>query len=490
VIGALARREATTSVWALVVVGAALAIALLEPLWAAIVAAAGVAALLILVRPLVALPLLLVAVPFGTLGRASTDSAEPSTFSGGAVEVLVAVLAAAWLADGVRRRRLELRGGVLVAAIGGLAALTLLSVTYADDRGSAAKEALKWLELLLVLLAVVDLVRQRHAARWVIAAALVAGAAEAAYGAMQFVTNSGPAFFEIDGALRAYGNFDQPNPFGGYLATLLPLAVLMALCPANRGWYRLMCLGAGLAILGGIALSQSRGAWLGVAVAAVVLLLVWSPTTRRLLVPAVGGLVGLAVLAFSGFLPPALLERVAQSIAYFGVFDVRTVELTSENFSVVERMAHWQAGWAMFLDHPWLGVGAGNYAEAYPNYYVSTWLDPLGHAHNYYLNMLAELGILGGALLLLVLALLFRDFGSALLRVPQGGWVGRAPSAAVSASRASDAFWRAVLAGVLAALVVFCVHDLFDNLFVHGVNAQLAVLLGLGLVARDHLHVD
>jgi O-antigen ligase len=206
-----------------------------------------------------------------------------------------------------------------------------------------------------------------------------------------------------------------------------------------------------------------------VAVTAGVLLLVWSRQTRRLLVPIVAAALAGSVLALSGLLPASLLDRVSQSIAYFGVFDVRTVDLTSENFSVVERMAHWQAGWYMFLDHPWLGVGAGNYAEAYPNYYVSTWLDPLGHAHNYYLNMLAELGVVGGLVLLLVLGLLFRQLGGPLIHARQ------------------PTFWRAVLGGVIGGMVVFCVHDLFDNLFVHGVNVQIGIMLGLGLIALDRL---
>jgi O-antigen ligase len=176
-------------------------------------------------------------------------------------------------------------------------------------------------------------------------------------------------------------------------------------------------------------------------------------------------------LAVTGALPAAILDRLAQTVEYFGVFDVRSVQLTSENWAVVERMAHWQAGWYMFLDHPWLGVGAGNYAQAYPSYYVSTWIEPLGHAHNYYLNMLAELGIVGGGLLVLVLCLAYRAIAGPLVRFESVG----------------GTFWRAVLAGVFGGLVVFCVHNLFDSLFVHSVNIQIGVLLGLGLLAAERL---
>jgi putative inorganic carbon (hco3(-)) transporter len=271
--------------------------------------------------------------------------------------------------------------------------------------------------------------------------------------------------------LRAFGHFDQPNPFAGYLTTILPLAVFMAVCRENPPPFRWLALGAAGAMVVGIGLSQSRGAWLGAGVAAASLLLAWSPFTRRLLIPCVLAAAFVMVLAIAGLLPASLLDRLAQTTEYFGVFDVRTVDVTSQNWAIVERMAHWQAGWYMFVDHPWLGVGAGNYAAAYPQYYVGMWREALGHAHNYYLNMLAELGIVGGGLLLLLVGLAFRQLGGAL----------------VSSGTQPDSFWRSVLAGVFGGLVVFCVHNMFDSLFVHSVNIQVGVLLGLGLVAADRV---
>ncbi len=49
-------------------------------------------------------------------------------------------------------------------------------------------------------------------------------------------------------------------------------------------------------------------------------------------------------------------------------------------------------------------------------------------------------------------------------------------------------FWRAVLAGVFGGLIVFCIHNMFDSLFVHSVNIQVGVLIGLGLLAADRLN--
>jgi O-antigen ligase len=458
-----------------IVVGLGVAIALPdEAQTAALGTVAGSAAVLALIQPLVAVPLLLLAVPFGSRAAAADPSATSTDPTIGAAELLVALLALAWLARGVRRRELSLYSGGLVVGLVAMVALAGLSIGYADDKTAAVKEMLKWLELLLALVIVVDLVRDPNAARWVIGAMLVAGAAEAAYGAAQFLTDSGPGAFELQGALRAFGHFDQPNPFAGYLTTMLPMAVFMALTRANPRPFRWLSVGAAALITVGIGLSQSRGAWLGALVAAVCLLLAWSTSTRRLLIPcALGAALALA-LALSGALPAAILDRLSQTIQYFGVFDVRTVEVTSENWAVVERMAHWQAGWYMFLAHPWLGVGAGNYAQAYPDFYVGSWIEPLGHAHDYYINMLAELGVVGGGLLLLLLFLAFRQLGGALVR----------------SEDQPDTFWRAVLAGSFGGLIVFCVHNLFDSLFVHSVNIQLGVLLGLGVVAARQLRLS
>ncbi|HEY2595591.1 MAG TPA: O-antigen ligase family protein [Chloroflexota bacterium] len=473
------RRAALVGLWVVVIVVIGVAIALPDQLTDLLLGVAAVGAtILTFIQPLVGLPLLLLAVPFGSRAAAATDptatvattstSTDPTI---GAAEVIIALMTAAWLARGVRRRELNIHSGALVVAILGMVALAAVSIGYAGDKVSATKETLKWLELLIALLVVVDLVRTPNAARWVIGAMLVAGAAEAAYGAVQFLTDSGPAAFDLQGALRAFGHFDQPNPFAGYLTTILPLAVCMALTRANPLAFRLFAAAATASMLVGIGLSQSRGAWLGGGVAAVCLMLAWSRTTRRLLIPCALGGAFLLALAMTGALPTSITDRLSQAIAYFGVFDVRNVEVTSDNWAVVERMAHWQAGWYMFLANPWFGVGAGNYAQAYPAYFVSSWVEPLGHAHNYYINMLAELGVVGGALLVLLLALAYRLLGGALVRT----------------EAQSSTFWRAVLAGAFGGLVVFCVHNLFDSLFVHSVNIQIGVLLGLGVVAAREL---
>jgi O-antigen ligase len=324
------------------------------------------------------------------------------------------------------------------------------------------------------------------------------GSAEALLGAVQFFATIGPGNFGVGDFIRAYGMFGQPNPYAGYLGTILPVALAMTLIP-HPGRFRLIAVVSTMLIGMGIVLSLSRGAWLGLAISLGVIALAWGPRARKLVVPLAAGGVLLIVLSSVDLLPPSIAARINSATENFGVFDVRSVQLTSDNFAIVERMAHWQAGWYMFLDYPFLGVGPGNYPAAYEDYYIPPWREPLGHAHNYYLNMAAEAGVPGLLALLLVLGLTFR----ALLRriraadeilAREGSAVSAAKGPAAGSGRVlgpgeagpialdppfSPMFARALALGLLGSLAMFSIHNMFDNLLVHGVGIQVGVLLGL-----------
>ena len=444
---------------ALLAVGLGGAVAVLPPIQGAALLLGAVLLPLVLARPLLGLCLAIATIPL---------SSEWSVNVGGLnltlMEPAVGLAAVAWLLRGARERSLRIwPSGLLVAQLAVLA-LFLASSLAGEARGPSLKDTIKWIELLLVFMLTVDEAREAPAARWVVLALIGAAAFEAAYGIFQFATGRGPAFFAIGPFMRAHGHFGQPNPFAGYLGTALPLALAVVfLLPRDvlARWARPAAALLALAV----ALSFSRGAWLGIALATTVMLAVVSQRSRRWLVPLGAALLLLGVLGTLGLLPAAVGERLGIIAEYFGPFDVRRVELTPENWSVVERMAHWQAAWYMFLDHPWFGIGPGNYATVYDDYFLPGWLEPLGHAHNYYLNLAAEAGIFGMAAYVAVVVLAFR--------------------AAIRAARGRDPYWRALGIGVLGSLVAISLHSAFDNLYVHGVSVQIGALMGLAQVASD-----
>jgi len=114
---------------------------------------------------------------------------------------------------------------------------------------------------------------------------------------------------------------------------------------------------------------------------------------------------------------------------------------------------------------------------------VGRWRDPLGHAHNYYLNIAAEAGLVGLSAFVLLLTACFLQAWRVLRRFDGG------------LRSAGDHYWRTVALGALGVLVHLAVHSVFDNLFVHSMNVQLALVLGLlGLAGRagetQHAHRD
>jgi O-antigen ligase len=456
-------------------------VALLPPLQAAALLVAAVVVPLALARPLLALCLAIATIPLSSewtlgLGGLNLTLMEPA----------VALAALSWLLAGARERYLRIwPSGLLVAQLA-VFVLFVVSALGAEAPGPSLKDTLKWLELVVIFVLTVDQARRASRARWLLLAIVGTASLEASYGLLQFVTRRGPDFFAIGPFMRAYGHFSQPNPFAGYLATALPLAWALALWSRDEpdGSVRLSAFRperlsatvtawarpAAVLLTAGVLASLSRGAWMGIALAAAVMLAAGSPRSRRWLMALAAALLLLALLGTAGLLPSLVTERLGVVAEFLGPFDVRTVDVTAENWSVVERMAHWQAAWKMFLDHPWVGIGPGNYATVYDRYYLPGWLEPLGHAHNYYLNLAAETGIIGLAGYLVVLVLAFR--------------------AAVLGLRGPNPFWRAVALGVLGSLVAIALHSGFDNLFVHGVSVQIGALIGLAALCSGQAEAD
>jgi O-antigen ligase len=213
-------------------------------------------------------------------------------------------------------------------------------------------------------------------------------------------------------------------------------------------------------LLAGLLASLSRGAWVGAACGVLVLALALGRQARRWAIAALAlGLLGL-VLGGAGLLPGILAERLASLTRYLTVFDADAAAVTPANFAVVERMAQIQAGWRMLLAYPLTGVGPGNYTPAYPAFAVGTWYASRGHAHNYYIHMAAEAGVVG---LLAYVALL----------------AGVAYQAVVTLRRANRTFWRGAAIGCCGIIAAVAGHDLFENLHVLSMGVQLAAVWGL-----------
>jgi O-antigen ligase len=324
------------------------------------------------------------------------------------------------------------------------------------------------------------------------------------YGLVQFVIPSlAPASFLILGGrfARASATFGKPNPFAGYLNMAWPLALALAVyfvshwlqtrsritqaryakqttpvtntlgSPASPrflflgSWFLAFLFAAfALLLLAGLFASYSRGGWIGAIAGLGVLAIAGGRKTAAAagFVVVLGLLIGL-LGAFSA-LPPALTDRLSTISNNLRIFDAGEVAITGENFAIVERMAHWQAGWRMYANYPFVGVGAGNFNPAYPDFFVAPWSTSQGHAHNYYIHTLAESGIFGLLGYLLLVGAMLRE--ALLIRRQQRGTA-----------------WGAAMIGVCGIIAAVAAHNIFENLHVLNLGIQLSSVWGLAIVA-------
>jgi putative inorganic carbon (HCO3(-)) transporter len=389
-----------------------------------------------------------------------------------------------WVVRGLLRRDLYIPLPPLLLPLLGFMGVVLLSLWHPADLWVGFLEWGKWGQITLMFLLVYDRLRGEGGWRRVLlVVALLAGAAvfQAFIGLWQFgLADDLPEHFAIDARFyRAYGTFQQPNPYagflglvGGLLAGLVAVAVWEWLTRitnhesriTNYGLritnYKLgLLLFALVAVAAGLLASWSRGGWMGFAAAIFVIAVLLPRRGGWGLVLAVVIVVGGLGLYTAGWLPASIASRLTGFLEYTRFEDVRGIGINDTNFAVIERMAHWQAALSMWRERFWLGVGFGCYEAAYPAHRLINWPFALGHAHNYYLNLLAETGILGlGAYLTLL--------GSIFVRL----W---------RASRWTTGWVRGLALGLVGAWTHFTVHNFVDNILVNNVHLHLGVLLAL-----------
>jgi putative inorganic carbon (hco3(-)) transporter len=206
---------------------------------------------------------------------------------------------------------------------------------------------------------------------------------------------------ELIGQARSAGPVDASNLYAEILVVLLPLAVLSFRTEASRTLRVLAVISAGL-ICGGLLLTFSRGCLLAAVVVLILMSFVGLLKFRHLVISMVA--VGLLVAV----LQPTVVTRM-MSLGRIKALILGSADGgQTPDSSVVMRYELDVAAWRVFLDHPILGVGPGQFAT----YYSMKYVNRLGlheltkgyQAHNLYLQALAETGLIGLASFVSIMA--------------------------------------------------------------------------------------
>lgn len=325
-----------------------------------------------------------------------------------------------------------------------------LTVAWASRPSSSSSEVGYWWLGILVFLIVLTTVEQPHHARYIAYAFLIGSVISVAIGVGSGGLAAPGAVSQTAVNGRLTGGGTDPNEQASAFIAAMFLSVGMFSVVTGRMARRCL-LGAFLVITFGFFATQSRGGLIALLVAAVAAILLAPEQRRRIL---------------------ALMSVVALASGVLLVADPGIVHrITNVGGGTSGRGDLWRVAWEIFRTNPLFGVGVGNFQVLSGSSHFVLGPGAISRiqylaetpqvAHNTYLQLLAETGVVGLLGYLFAVVGILRTYSAASRRFAQ---IGRPEYADLS---------RAAMMGTIGFLAA--------NFFItNGWSYRLWVLLALG----------
>ena len=288
----------------------------------------------------------------------------------------------------------------------------------------------------------------------------------AMFGLTQSFTSDGTRvyWFRQLAQSTAFGPFINRHHFAGYmeLAIALPLGLLFsgAIESYKRPIYAFAAMMMGVALI----MTNSRGGIISLAAEILFLVVVSGPGLQRGERPARSQRIRSALLR-AGLAFGLIVILIGGTIAVGGsdVF-TRLLGTPNANDPTTGRAHFWSVTLDVIKAYPVVGAGLGSFSVIYTRYDSRNGYYRLEQAHNDYLQILADGGIVGGILGLAFLVILF---GKGFAR-----------------RETDDKFRRGVATGALAGCFAVLIHSFFD-FTLHTTSNALLFLILAALATQD-----
>jgi O-antigen ligase len=396
-----------------------------------------------------------------------------------AVGALLAVLGAGAALGRWRVSQALAKARVVLALL--VAFVVVGAVTGSVDRDGASRALLQDAAAVGTTLLVVWLADSRKRLVWLAVVLFAAGVAEAVYGSFMVLSGvewgfGGP---KIAGRGWATGTFVNRNHLAGFIELTAALGIGLLVAQLGgareeglrghlRGAVRILLgpkvwlRGLLVAMVIALVLSQSRMGNVAFFVSMFVVggaaLVLIRPLPRMLLLLLVSILVVDLVVIGSWF----GVEKVAQRLSET---TVSPEEITQQHSTDAERYFVARATLAMARERPLLGFGAGSFRAAFPSFKPEPVALFYDHAHDDWVELLAERGAIG--------ALLWT-----------GALIGAFLAGLASMRRRHDPWLRGLGFGAAMGLLALSIHAFVDfNLQIPANTAYFQALMGVGLAS-------
>ena len=385
-------------------------------------------------------------------------------FNLGALTVLGLWVIDSWQLGNVRLSRNSLQLPLLGALGVGLVQLLPFASTLSRDPYSTRLVLVQLATLLIYFAATLVFVDTPHRLHLLVRTIMIFGFCLAIFGLTQSFTSPTKVYWvrELEQS-TAFGPFINRHHFAGYmeLTIALPLGLVFA-GAVDREKMLLYLFVAGLM---GIALvmTSSRGGIISLVAEIVFLVIVpalWrSRKEKRREEKRAVKISSLKRIAIRvGLTAVLLLSLFLGVLSLGGEFSIyRFIDTVNTDDPTTGRAHFWSVTLDIIRANPYLGTGLGAFGVVYTKYDTRNGLFRLEQAHNDYLQVLSDAGVVGGALALIFVALLFYK--------------------ALQRARSGDDFRRGVAFAGLGGCFAVLVHSFFDFTLHTTANALLFLVL-------------
>ncbi len=261
---------------------------------------------------------------------------------------------------------------------------------------------------------------------------------------------------------RSTGPMGDPNFFAQIMVVLIPIS-LERFLHEKKNSLRFIALWTFVVSVLTVLFTYSRGGFLAMAIGIIIVLLYYPP--KQFQIPVII----FSMIVFVSLLPPNYLARLN---TLTGLFTPRGT-LRIEERSLQGRLSENLAAIEMVKENPLFGVGLNSFKYLFPEYSKRLGLASVAterEAHNLYLEVAAETGLIGFSIFALVLFICFRT----MLRAKN------------SFEQAKMSDYSGMVTGFLGGFTAYFIAAMFiHNAFPRYFYVLLGIALSLRLVAQN-----
>jgi len=398
------------------------------------------------------LALVLAVLVFGPLAIGATRTLPFVIIQGLTLGVMLLWGARLWLSP-----RPQLMWPPICWAVVAFVVYAVVRYFNADIEYVARQELIRILVYAFLFFAILNNLHRQESTQIISCTLIFLAMAISGYAIFQFLTHSHRVWnFEVRHDFGASGTYISRNHLGGFLEMILPLGLAYTLTSRFKAVTKVFLGYASLVIVVGIAVTVSRGAYASTALALALFfgVMLFHRTYR---LPALAMLVVL-VAAGAYYLPQSFSVQARLKGAF-----------SSQNrIEGDSRIMLWKAALQIWHENPWWGVGPAHYDYRFRQFRPAMVQLRPGWAHNDYLNVLAEWGVVGTA----IVASAWGLMGLGVLKT----WSSvRGKPKGLGEERNSSKF--AFVLGASLGLTAILVHSVVDFNMHIPANAILAIAL-------------